>query len=571
MGESFMKKILKIFVIYIFCLLFFCVFQNVEANSINKISMDIYVDDNGNATINETWTCTTNSGTEVYHPYYNLGKSEIENLTVTDNGTTYQTLSSWDTSGTLSEKAYKCGINKVTNGVELCWGISEYGSHVYEVKYTISNFIAELTDSQMIYWTLIPYDFSNSIGSVYIKIHTNFDIPDSVGVWGYGNYGGTSYVYDGYIEMQSDGRLDTNEYMTILVKFPSNTFNTSNSLNHDFNYYYEMAEEGSTKYNKKTVDIGTILASIMNVIFFILVFGIIVFSWIAVLKSISKAKVHFEKRKLDDLPYYRDIPCNKDIFRAYYIGYNYGLIKNKTDLLGAIILKWLKDSVIRMEQKESRGIFKKENILIYLNEANPTKTITNEKEKKLFDMLYSASKDGILENKEFEHWCNKSYSKILKWFEDILEEQKKILLEQGNIKIEERKFLKIFKNKVKVATPELEQEAIELAGLKKFLKEYTLIKDREAIEVTLFEEYLIYAQMMGIAKQVAKEFKDLYPEIIEQSNFSSYENIIIINAYTTHGMATAKSAESRANSYSSGGGGGGSFGGGGGRWRFPLI
>ena len=566
-----MKKILKIFVIYIFCLLFFCVFQNVEANSINKISMDIYIDDNGNATINETWTCTTNSGTEVYHPYYNLGKSEIENLTVTDNGTTYQTLSSWDTSGTLSEKAYKCGINKVTNGVELCWGISEYGSHVYEVKYTISNFIAELTDSQMIYWTLIPYDFSNSIGSVYIKIHTNFDIPDSVGVWGYGNYGGTSYVYDGYIEMQSDGRLDTNEYMTILVKFPSNTFNTSNLLNHDFNYYYEMAEEGSTKYNKKTVDIGTILASIMNVIFFILVFGIIVFSWIAVLKSISKAKVHLEKRKLDDLPYYRDIPCNKDIFRAYYIGYNYGLIKNKTDLLGAIILKWLKDSVIRMEQKESRGIFKKENILIYLNEANPTKTITNEKEKKLFDMLYSASKDGILENKEFEHWCNKSYSKILKWFEDILEEQKKILLEQGNIKIEERKFLKIFKNKVKVATPELEQEAIELAGLKKFLKEYTLIKDREAIEVTLFEEYLIYAQMMGIAKQVAKEFKDLYPEIIEQSNFSSYENIIIINAYTTHGMATAKSAESRANSYSSGGGGGGSFGGGGGRWRFLLI
>ena len=31
--------------------------------------------------------------------------------------------------------------------------------------------------------------------------------------------------------------------------------------------------------------------------------------------------------------YYRDIPCNKDIYRAYCIGSLYGIMKNKTDLL----------------------------------------------------------------------------------------------------------------------------------------------------------------------------------------------------------------------------------------------
>ena len=233
-----MKKTLKILFIFIFCLLIFSFCKNVKANSIDKISMDIYVDTNGNATVTETWKCKINSGTEIYHPYYNLGKSKIENLTVSENGRTYQTLNSWDSSKTFSEKAYKCGINKITNGVELCWGVSSYDSHTYQVKYTITNFVAELKDSQMIYWTLIPYDFSNTIGNVYIKIHTDFNIPNSVDVWGYGNYGGTAYVYDGYIEMQSDGSLAKNEYMTILVKFPNNTFNTSNSLNHDFNYYY---------------------------------------------------------------------------------------------------------------------------------------------------------------------------------------------------------------------------------------------------------------------------------------------------------------------------------------------
>lgn len=576
-----MKKILKISLIFIFCLLIFSISKNVEANSISKIAMDIYVDNNGNATIHETWTCTTNSGTEVYHPYYNLGKSEIENLTVKENGRTYQTLSSWNTSGTLSEKAYKCGINKITNGVELCWGISSYDSHVYEVSYTISNFIAELQDSQMLYWTFIPYDFSDSIGSAYIKVHTDFDIPDSVDVWGYGNYGGTAYVYDGYIEMQSDGRLATDEYMTMLVKFPSNTFNTSNSLNHNFDYYYEMAEKGSTKYNEKH---ESILSKILHVITFLFNFIpalIVLFAFGMGISAINASRLHFGKegKKMpSDLPYYRDIPCNKDIFRAYYIGYNYGLLKNKTDLLGAIILKWIKDSVIRIEQKEGEGIFKKENVIIYLNETNPSVSISNETERRLFDMLYTASHDGILENKEFEKWCNKSYSRVLKWFDKILNEQKRKLIEEGLITVEEKKTFKIFKNKIDVATPALKEEAIQLAGLKKFLKEYTLIKDREAIEVTLFEEYLIYAQMMGIAKQVAKEFKDVYPEIIEQSKFTSYDNIILINSYAAHGISTARSAEARASNYSSGGGGfssggggGGSFGGGGGRRRFPLI
>ena len=575
-----MKKILKIFLMFIFCLLIFSISKNVEANSISRIAMDIYVDNNGNATVNETWTCTTNTGTEVYHPYYNLGKSKIENLTVRENGKNYQTLSSWDTSGTLSEKAYKCGINKITNGVELCWGISSYSSHVYEVSYTISNFIAELKDSQMLYWTFIPHDFSNSIGSAYIKIHTDFDIPDSVDVWGYGNYGGTAYVYDGYIEMQSDGRLSTDEYMTMLVRFPSNTFNTSNSLNHDFDYYYQMAEEGSTKYNEKPVSLISKIITGIVMIFNFIPFLIFAFIFIALISKINASRLHFGKegkRMPLDLPYYRDIPCNKDIFRAYYIGYNYGLLKNKTDLLGAIILKWIKDSVIRIEQKEGEGLFKKENVIIYLNETTPDSSITNETERRLFDMLYAASKDGILENKEFEKWCNKSYSRVLKWFDTILREQKNLLVQEGMIGIEEKKSLKIFKNKIYTAAPALKEEAMQLAGLKKFLKEYTLIKDREAIEVTLFEEYLIYAQMMGIAKQVAKDFKEVYPEVIEQSKFTSYDNIILINAYATHGISTAKSAESRARSYSSGGGGfssggggGGSFGGGGGRRRFPL-
>ncbi len=108
------------------------------------------------------------------------------------------------------------------------------------------------------------------------------------------------------------------------------------------------------------------------------------------------------------------------------------------------------------------------------------------RKKEIFKMLYEASKDGILESKEFEKWCNVSYSRILKWFDNILDKQRDILVNEGLIIAEEKTSFKIFTSTIYTATPELKKEAIELAGLKKYLKEYTLIKDREAIEVVIF-------------------------------------------------------------------------------------
>lgn len=574
-----MKKILRTIMMFLFAFLLFSLFKTVNANTIKKISMDIAIDDNGTATVTEVWDCRTDEGTEVYHPYYNLGNSQITMLSVTDGSTQYTKLDSWNTSGTLSSKANKFGINKISNGVELCWGISSYGTHTYTVKYQITNFVSELTDSQMIYWTLIPYEFSTQIGSVYIKIHTNFSIPDTTDVWGYGNYGGTAYVYNGYIEMQSDGTLATNEYMTILVKFPLGTFKTNNKLSNDFEYYYEMAEEGSTKYTEKSSG-ASFLAILIPILSILFNFGIFSAIIIGLSNIANKDKLNFGEsgKKIEkDVPYFRDIPCNKDIFRAYYIGYQYGIISKKTDVLGSIILKWLKDSIIRVEKREVGTIRKKEDTVVILNETNP-ELIVDDKEKSLFKMLYEASEDGILENKEFEKWCKRSYSKILSWFDEIIKREKEKLVTEGLITVEEITNMKIFKSKQYTATKELKEEAIQLAGLKRYLQEYTLIKEREAIEVHLFEEYLIYAQMMGIAKEVAKEFKELYPELIEQSSYGTYDNIIFIHMCSTHGISQANAAKARAESYSSGGGGfssggggGGSFGGGGGRRRIPLT
>ena len=573
-----MKRYIKIFFIFIFSVLIIGISKKVEANSIDKISMDIYINNNGDATITEIWDCYASQGTEVYHPYYNLGNSKIQNLKVSENGSQYQTLSSWDTSGSLSKKANKCGINKISNGVELCWGISSYGSHKYTVKYTITNFVSELADSQMIYWTLIPYDFSNSIGSVDIKIYTDFSIKDTIDVWGYGNYGGLAYVNNGKIYMQSDGKLATDEYMTILVKFPLGTFNCSNKLDYNFEYYYNMAEDGATKYIKKGKSTSNMLSAIFA-IFFGMIWIVVVILITISANGMTNKKYGFKhgkiKRKIPrEVDYYRDIPCNGNIFKAYYIAYQYGIMKKKTDILGALILKWMKDGKIRTENKVGGTVFKKENTVIFLGEES-NKEFENSKETRLFRMIYEASKDGILENKEFEKWCKNHYSRILDWFDDILQEQRENLVAEGLITCDDKG--KVW-NKKYTATQELKDEAMSIAGLKRYLLEYTLIKDREAIEVQLFENYLVYAQLLGIANKVQKQFKELYPDMIEQTNYNSYDTLIYVNSWASRGISSANSAKAAAENYSSGGGGfssggggGGSFGGGGGGRRLPLI
>ena len=108
-----MKKLLKI-LSFAFIFFFFVLIGNVEANTLNSVNMDIYIDKYGNAHVKEEWDYKVDSGTENYHSYENIGNSKFTDFTVKDETRTYTTLSSWDVNASFNEKAYKCGINKIS-------------------------------------------------------------------------------------------------------------------------------------------------------------------------------------------------------------------------------------------------------------------------------------------------------------------------------------------------------------------------------------------------------------------------------------------------------------------------
>ena len=178
--------------------------------------------------------------------------------------------------------------------------------------------------------------------------------------------------------------------------------------------------------------------------------------------------------------------------------------------------------------------------------------------------MEKASVDGILEKNEFKNWCSSNYNTILNWFSDAIDAEVLELVKEGYIdKIEYKpnKYRYVAKSRVK-------EDAIKLKGLKLFFKEFTLIDEKEAIEVKVWKDYLIFAQILGMASTVAKQFKKLYPDVIPDDYMNDF---IFIYAISNDGLKSASVAKTRAENYSSGGGGtsfggggGGSFGGGGG-------
>ncbi len=563
---------------YIILLILLLIPISVRANSISNIDMDIYLDNNGTAHITEVWSVNLNEGTEGYKPYYNLGNAKITNFKVKENNKTYEYNDYWNTNADFKSKAYKNGINYISDGIELCWGISSYGYHDYVLTYDIEGFVATVNDADMIYWTLIPYELSSKPDNVHIKIYSDNNFSDELPVWGYGNYGGTAYVYDGYIEMNSEGILESNEYMTILVKFDKNTFNTYNTLNNDFKYYQDMANEGATKY-KENDESESILAYIF--MFFQFAFWTVMLFIFAKAFKNSNNKVGskilefaYDGKKLPkDIPNIREIPFDKDIYKTFWIAQSYKLNKNKTDFFGAILLKWLMQKKISIT-KAPAGLFKnKEETVIDLGK---NEVFDNILELKLYKMMKIASKDGMLESKEFEKWCKDNYDEILSWFDEVLDYQSNKFIDEGKIIFTIKKTFKIFSSKVYKVDRSLKDDAIKLKGLKNFLEEFSRMDDKEAIEVNMWEYYLIYAQILGIADKVAKQFEKLYPEIVESNYYGyNYSDIIFIHSISYNAMKTVNDSYRKAQNYSSGGGGfssggggGGSFGGGGGGGGF---
>ena len=370
-----MKKIL------LFIFMIFILPISVNANDIFNIDIDVALDKNGDAIITENWVVDGSDGTEWYKVINNLGNMNLSNFTVSMDGKPL-TYKDWDIDESLSQKKGYYGINYTSDGLELCFGKYDYNRHTFTLSYTLSNFIINTSDSQLIYYNFIDKMTDVDVHNFSVDISSYYAFPDTLDVWGYG-YKGYAYVDNGKISMSNEENTTIdNSYVVLLAKFPLNTFNTFNTISgyDNFDTVYNMAKKGSYDYDYSNdssfiLDLFAFLINNIYIIIFIItgIFG--------AKKALDNSYGYSGNKKIDknNVPMFRDIPCSKDIYYADTLMKVNKFDYKEGNILGAIILKWVKNDKIRFKNEQT-GMFNKETSVIDLT-LNPT--FDNEYEQQL--------------------------------------------------------------------------------------------------------------------------------------------------------------------------------------------
>lgn len=266
----------------------------------------------------------------------------------------------------------------------------------------------------------------------------------------------------------------------------------------------------------------------LYMIFWLGLFLIIFKFGLKFLKNRNKTQI----RNIDKSIYYRDIPCFENIELAYWLLYNFSDIKKNdlnNGLLGAYLLDWYKKGYIDIKSSQKLGL-NNNNYSIDLKDGNWSKSYV---ESSIYKFLKTvAGNNNILEKNEIQNYCSvdgKSFE-LEYMFKNILKVIQEDLERQNYITVEKAKDYILFKTQEKITlSDELINEYQNLNGLKNFLLDYSNMEEKMHIEVHIWENYLIFANLLGIADKVKQQFNKIYPNFnAVNSMFDvSFDNTIV--------------------------------------------
>lgn len=576
-----MKKLSK-YLARIFILALILFFPHIaHANELHSIDINVEIDQNGIGHVKETWHTNEENeeATEKYKVISDLGDIKIRNFKIENDGGSWQEVSPWNIDASFDDKANKYGMVEDGDRVELCWGITNFGENTYHLSYDIDPLVVGLNDYDMVYFRFIKENLDPLPDKISITIKGPNSFDDEVLMWGFG-FEGDVHNVDGEIVAKSDGDV---QYGQVMLRLPKGTFDTSYNIDKDFDFYADMAQEGSdygsaddagdydedyeygesTPFNPFLFFLSGALSLIGPIIGFIF-FGLAFKS----LKGSSDYKIINKKvlkkaNKFKD-QYYRDIPYDGPIEDTYLISQNAnGLNINFENYMTAFLLKWVYQDAISFGEDEEKVLFfdtKSSYITINHEPTNMSKV-----ESKFFDVLQRSEEytdDGKIKQKHIEKFIKKNQDFMEDYFESFSENSLDQLVDRGYlINNKKKKALSSkFKNKITITDSGIDLYE-NFIKFKNYLEDYSLIEERDINEVKLWDGFMIYAAIYGISKKVYSNFTEIYPEYENMSAFDFY----MISNITSYSSGISSAASSTLSSFESGGfGGSSSFGGGGG-------
>ena len=514
---------------------------------LQKLDIRVVLSHNGDARITETRQMSIDSeGTECY-----IGKGlpdgcEVRDLTVTDEtGREFENVGSWDINRSRSWKEGKCGIVVKHGGCELCWGLGESGERTYITSYTLTGLVCAHPDADAIRHVFLDADASPKPEKAYLTIEADTLLTEeNSGIWGF-RFGGELGFDNGKMVAYNDEPFGSSGAMYIMCRFDKGLFEPWNQDDETFETKKEQAFEGSDYvggYGENGDDDAGLWAFIMMVIGF---FVVPIVTGISYFVYVWRARKKVNK----DLLWYRDIPLKgnlqqaNDMLNAYkYFGTDYN------NLLSACILKLIDMGAISIETHLNQKGKSEQNFVIHELSNSAEQPLLLRKIHNIFKT--AAGSDTVLEPKELKSFMYSSKN------ESVTDS-----------------FISTLHTKTSIsAYKDRLDEVRQVFGLKKFLKEFTLLDERHVQEVALWKDYMIYATLFGIADQVISDMKKINPEYFNMDQVANQmaDNMTLpmirstlLNS-TSRAVANKAAREAAREARLSGRGGRSSWGGGGG-------
>lgn len=532
------------------------------ANRVPDMEIDVALQEDGSAYITQTWTTDTDEGTEFYLGCRNNGYLSITDLAVSDENGSYIFVDDWDVNASFEEKAGKCGIVETSEGVELCWGISRYGENCYTIEYVLHDLVGSYTDVDGFNHRFVD-EMNFFPTDVVLAIYDQDGTPlteDNCRIWAFG-YDGEIQFIDDVIGAWSRKPLEGGQHMTIMLSLEKGVLSPQRTVEESFDTVIERALEGSdydtdaafADEADEEVTGNDILISFLFLVFT----GGLIAAVLILLAKLRKAKLD---RQMKGVEYFRDAPNNGDLNVTYELGRCCSLCREDA-LLGAYLLRLISAGSLEPEGDESDAKH------LTLRLVHPPRG-SNAYDDAFYTILEAAAgADGVLQPAELERYTNKNAKPLSSFFDSCVRGARQTLIHDG-----------CFKGAVcdsqKDLTKAGKKQLDEILGLKRFLLDFSLINERGVRETIIWQDYMVYAMLLGIADKVLPQIRELYPDALPQiRHFERYMwyagsyNAILYRAYREEQHRYQASRSAGSGGHASFGGGGGFSGGGGGGIR----
>lgn len=525
----------------------------LTANQVPEMEIDVALRNDGSACITQTWTADTDEGTEFYLACHDSGYLTITDFSAADENGLYTFVEDWDVDASFEEKARKCGILETAEGVELCWGISEYGRHQYVIKYVLHDLVGSYSDADGFNHRFVDeMSFFPSDAVLTIRNQDGTPLMDDIcDIWAFG-FEGQIQFEDGVIRAWSEEALESGQHMTVMMALEKEVLSPLRMVEESFETVKARAFEGSNYYEEELTTGDILIVSVLLVLL-----GIFIVLIAVICAKIRKVKMN---RQMQSVEYFRDAPNNGNLNMTHQLGLGCELCKEDA-LLGAYLLRLISEGCLEpmAEHVDSQNV--------KLRLAHPPRS-----GDKYDDILYTvleaaAGADGVLQAREMERYCELNYKPLATFMDACERDAKQTLIRSGCLK-------GVSCDGVKSLTKQGKLQLDEILGLKRFLLDFSLIHERGMKETVIWQDYMIYAFLLGIADKVAPQIKEMYPEALPQ--IQQFERCIVYTGYYNGAMynvyARERQLREAARTAGSGGrvstyGGGGFSGGGGGGIR----